>query len=137
MAIGTQLCPFWYGTFMIFMPLQRHTLNYFLAILLKLITLYISSELTTFHNDQSCICRIIIAQIWLRMSVFPIFGSYPYFEFLPWLRISNTQLFKCQHIWSSASTEIVSFWLSIFHRFSRFWRILHMFESDYLDNLKR
>ena len=73
-----------------------------------------------FHNDQSSIRRIMVAQIWLKLSIFPTFGSYPYFAFLPWLQILNIkQLFK--HFMT------YSHWLSTYdlkHLNCREWFIL-------------
>ena len=78
------------------------------------------------------------------MSIFPIFGSYRYFDFSDYkFEIQNFKSIlrliriNYQHIWSFSSAENVSFGLSIERSFRRFWPILLNFVSDYLDNQKR
>ena len=48
-------------------PPQGHILDYFLTVLPTLLTYHRSNELMKFHNDQSCIRKIMVAQIWLKM----------------------------------------------------------------------
>ena len=55
----------------------------FFLILLALIICYKNNKRTKLYHDRISIRRNMLAQIWIKMSVLPIFGSYPFFEFLP------------------------------------------------------
>ena len=57
-----------------------------------MIKCYDTNKSTKFHDDLINIMEIMAVQIWLKMSIFSFFGSYPYFEFLPWLQIPNTNI---------------------------------------------
>ena len=48
-----------------------------------MIECYETNKSTEFHNDQIKMMEIMAVPIWLKMSIFSLFGSYPYFEFLP------------------------------------------------------
>ena len=57
----------------------------FFLILLPMIECYKTNKSSKFHHDLIKIMKIMgmAVQIWLKMSIFSFFGSYPYFGFLP------------------------------------------------------
>ena len=119
MALNYALCDManlWY-----MFPSQRQILGYFLAIHLALITCYISKELLKFHDDLSCIPRIMVAQIWLKMSFFWFLEVILTLNFFPdnkiyihnFISILRHIRIDYQHIKSFSSVGSFSFWLSI------------------------
>ena len=72
-------------------PLESSFQIIFLVIL-PMIKCYKTNKRTKFLYDLMKILGIMAVQIWLRMSILLFFGSYPYFEFLPWLQILNTNI---------------------------------------------
>ena len=74
-------------------PPQMLISNCFLLILVLMIECYKTNKRTKLYHDLIKIMWIMAVQIWLKMSIFSFFGSYPNFEFLPWLQ---THLFSTQ-----------------------------------------
>ena len=73
-------------------PPQKLISNYFSLILQPMIKCYKTNKRTKLYHDPIKILGIMAAQIWLKLLIFSFFGSYPYFEFLPWLQILNTNI---------------------------------------------
>ena len=73
-------------------PSQKLISNYFFLTLLPMIICYKTNKRTKLCHDLIKILGIMAVQIWLKMLIFSFFGSYPYYEFLPWLQILNTNI---------------------------------------------
>ena len=133
-------CKFW-----IFRPPQELISNYFFMILLALIIFYKTNKFAKLYYDQISTSGVMVVKISLKKSIFPIFGTYPYFKFLPWLQILSIRFLRC----ISTHKHQIPRYLELpkcrdrfvltqyFPPFSSFWAMLPIFESDYLDNHKR
>ena len=126
-------------------PPQELISNYFFMILLALIICHKINKFAKLFHDQISISWVMVAKISLKKSIFPIFGTYPYFKFLPWLQILSIRFLRC----ISTHKHQIARYLELlkcrerfvltqyFPPFSSFWAMLLIFESAYLDNHKR
>ena len=57
--------------------------EYFFMIILALIIFYKTDKFAKLYHDHISIGGVMVAKISLKKSIFPIFGTYPYFKFLP------------------------------------------------------
>ena len=92
---GPKLCLLRHVKFWIFRPPQELISNYFFMILLALIICHKINKCAKLYHDQISIGGVMVAKISLKKSIFPIFGTYPYFKFLPWLQILSIRFLRC------------------------------------------
>ena len=105
-------------------------------ILLALIIFYKTNIFAKLYHDQISLSGVRVAKISLKKSIFPIFGTYPFFKFLSWPQISSIrflrwisthkhqipkylELLKCRErlVWTQ-------YWTQFFVVFGQYWTSL-------------
>ena len=81
--------------FWIFKPPSKVHLKLFLSDTSGTYFFYKTNKFVKLYHDQISISGVMVAKISLKKSIFPIFGTYPYFKFLPWLQISSIRFLRC------------------------------------------